>query len=100
MLPDCDIYRGHFPGNPVCPGVCGIEMVKELAMRMTGKKLFFRDIKRCRLTAIASPEICPEQEVTINIGPEKEGRSSINASITDSQKTYMEYKGEMTYVSR
>ena len=22
LLPDCDIYRGHFPSNPVCPGVC------------------------------------------------------------------------------
>lgn len=20
LLPDCDVYRGHFPGRPVCPG--------------------------------------------------------------------------------
>lgn len=20
LLPDCEVYRGHFPGHPVCPG--------------------------------------------------------------------------------
>ena len=25
ILPDCNVYEGHFPGNPVCPGVCNIQ---------------------------------------------------------------------------
>ncbi|MGM9809608.1 MAG: hypothetical protein ACI30J_01905 [Paludibacteraceae bacterium] len=28
---DCEVYQGHFPGEPVCPGVCNIQMIKECA---------------------------------------------------------------------
>ena len=37
LLPDCEVYKGHFPGNPVSPGVCNIETIKECAMLLTGR---------------------------------------------------------------
>ena len=94
LLPDSDVYRGHFPGNPVCPGVCNIEMIKECTARLTGKKLFISSIKQCRLTAIASPSVCPELDIRINAQPSDEG-FSVSAKISDAEKVYMEYKGEM-----
>lgn len=94
LLPDSDIYRGHFPGNPVCPGVCNIGIIKECVMLMTGSKLFIRHIKQCRLTAVATPTVCPELEVTVNVTPAGSGYA-VTAIIADTQRTYMEYKGEM-----
>jgi 3-hydroxyacyl-[acyl-carrier-protein] dehydratase len=35
LLTDHDIFKGHFPGHPVLPGVCMMEMVVE----MTGMHL-------------------------------------------------------------
>ena len=29
LNPDCEVYKGHFPGNPISPGVCGIQMIRE-----------------------------------------------------------------------
>ena len=37
---DHEIFKGHFPGNPVTPGVCMMQIVKELTEEFTGKKLF------------------------------------------------------------
>jgi 3-hydroxyacyl-[acyl-carrier-protein] dehydratase len=34
-----EIFRGHFPEIPVVPGVCTVEMIKEILMEVTGKKL-------------------------------------------------------------
>ena len=31
LLPQADVYRGHFPQNPVCPGACNIETIRECA---------------------------------------------------------------------
>jgi len=95
LLPDCDIYRGHFPGNPVSPGVCNIETVRECAMLLTGKKLFISFIKQCRLMAVASPVICPEVDVVITASPTEAG-FTVQAKITDAKRVYMEYKGEMS----
>ncbi|MFS2716174.1 beta-hydroxyacyl-ACP dehydratase [Bacteroides uniformis] len=53
---DCEVYRGHFPGNPVCPGVCNIQMIKECAERLTGQRLHISRIRRCRLTAVANSD--------------------------------------------
>lgn len=94
ILPDCDVYRGHFPRNPVCPGVCNMETIKECAMLLTGKKLYISTIKQCRLTAIATPAICPEVDVTINVLPTEKG-FTVTAKITDAERMYVEYKGDM-----
>ncbi len=95
ILPECDVYQGHFPGKPVCPGVCNIQTIKECAMIITGKKLFLDSIKRCRLTAVATPQICPQVDLTISATPKDNG-FEIEATIADAKQAYMDYKGYMT----
>ena len=95
LLRDCDVYRGHFPGRPVSPGVCNIETIKELTMALTGKSLCIQHIKSCRFTAVASPDICPEVDVEITVVPSREGYA-VAAIIRDAKATYLELKGEMT----
>ena len=59
LLPDCDVYRGHFPGSPVCPGVCHIETIKECAMYLVGKRLSFTTrtfSTKCSTLVCAPPE--------------------------------------------
>ncbi|MBQ3857448.1 3-hydroxyacyl-[acyl-carrier-protein] dehydratase [Segatella baroniae B14] len=94
LLPECDVYQGHFPGNPVSPGVCNIEMIKECVMQVVGRKLVMNKLDRCRLTAVASPSVCPTLDVTVHV---EEGESSVKvlASIADAQQQYMDFKGEM-----
>ncbi len=95
LCPDCDVYRGHFPGNPVSPGVCNIQTVKECAEKLTGKRLHINSIRRCRLTAVATPTVCPELEIKINLMPTETGYV-ITSTVSDNTRTYMELKGEMT----
>ena len=94
ILPDCNVYDGHFPGNPVCPGVCNIETIKECAMRLTGKDLRIRNIKQCRLTAIATPTVCPVVTITVNAVP-KDDAFLVTANIADDKQLYMDFKGTM-----
>lgn len=94
LLPDCDVYRGHFPGKPVCPGVCHMQTVKELTEKMTGCRLRIRSIRLCRFTAAASPAICPELDVNIRLSPTENG-IDVQARMADAERTYMEFRGEM-----
>ena len=38
--PDADFYRGHFPGNPVTPGVILIESLAQVGIVALGIYLF------------------------------------------------------------
>ncbi len=95
ILPDCDVYRGHFPGNPVCPGVCNIETLRECVSKLLHKKVRISTIKQCRLTAVATPTTCSELDVKVEVTPVGENYT-VTASIFDGGKTYMEFKGDMT----
>lgn len=93
ILPDCNVYEGHFPGDPVCPGVCNIETIKECAMMLTGKDLRIKSIKQCRLTTIATPTVCPEVDIQVNATDNNDGTMLIVATIADDKQTYMTFKG-------
>lgn len=91
---DCDVYQGHFPGKPVAPGVCNIEMIRECAEMLVGCDLKIDTIKQCRLTAVASPSVCPKVDVKVSVA-KIEGTDNYNvvASISDAERPYMELKG-------
>jgi len=95
ILPECNVYEGHFPGDPVCPGVCNIETIKECAMMLTEKKLRIKAIKQCRLTAIATPTVCPKVMIDVTANPLSDNTYTVLATIKDEKQTYMEYKGTM-----
>ncbi len=97
LLPDCDIYRGHFPGNPVCPGVCNMQTVKECAEKLTGRQLRVASVRQCRLKAVATPRECSGLDIKVSVEQQgDDARYTVVASISDAQRVYMDYKGEMT----
>lgn len=98
FLPGCDIFRGHFPGRPVCPGACAIQLIKDVARRLTGRKLLISTIRQCRFTTLATPDACPEVAVKVDITACTEAGYSITARISDERQTYVEFKGDMTIV--
>lgn len=51
-----EVFKGHFPGNPVMPGVCMIQIIKELAEKATGKSLFLSVATNVKFMAIINPE--------------------------------------------
>jgi len=50
------VFQGHFPGNPIMPGVCMIQMIKELTEKATGKELFLAVASNVKFMAIINPE--------------------------------------------
>ena len=64
------IFKGHFPGNPVMPGVCMIQIIKELTEEATGKNLFLTVSSNIKFMAIINPENNPDLQIAIDIAEE------------------------------
>jgi len=56
LLPGSAIYEGHFPGNPVTPGVCQVGIVQELLQRLRGVLLTLREVKNLKFVDVLRPE--------------------------------------------
>jgi 3-hydroxyacyl-[acyl-carrier-protein] dehydratase len=64
------IFKGHFPGNPVMPGVCMIQIIKELTEDNIGKNLFLAVSSNIKFMAIINPEKNPDLQLAIDIAEE------------------------------
>ncbi|ROH96324.1 3-hydroxyacyl-ACP dehydratase [Chryseobacterium daecheongense] len=73
---DHDIFKGHFPGNPVTPGVCMMQIVKELTEEFTGSKLFLKSASNVKFMAIINPVETPELKLQLDI-TESEGEIKV-----------------------
>lgn len=66
------IFKGHFPGNPVMPGVCMIQIIKELTETATGKNLFLAVSSNIKFMAIINPEKNATLQLAIAISEEND----------------------------
>ena len=69
---DHDIFKGHFPGNPVMPGVCMIQIIKELTEKATGRQLFLSVSSNIKFMAIINPEKNDILQLTIDLKEEED----------------------------
>ena len=92
---DCPVYEGHFPGEPVSPGVCNIQMVKECTEQVAGKSLFLNNLQQCRLTTLVTPLAHPQVEVKILL-EEKGEAYRLKATIGKNEDVYLDLKAELT----
>lgn len=67
-----NIFKGHFPGNPVTPGVCMMQIVKELTEEFTGKKLFLKSASNVKFMAIINPFETPDLTLQLDIKESEE----------------------------
>jgi 3-hydroxyacyl-[acyl-carrier-protein] dehydratase len=104
LLPDYCAYKGHFPDNPIAPGVCNIQMFKELAERVTEKKLLISYIAKCRFLIVINPLTVGELEVSFELTEaDVDGILSLTGTLIDvsrytegSRPTCMELKVDFT----
>ena len=73
LLPESPVYRGHFPGYPITPGVCLVEIALELMEEMAGQagKVRLVAAKNIKFT---SP-IMPEAETLLRFKLDGEGEN-------------------------
>ena len=76
------IYKAHFPGNPITPGVCIIQICKELMEQHTGESLFLQKIQNVKFLSIIDPTITNRVKVLFSkISSETDGYKCSNLMI-------------------
>ena len=80
---DCFIYAAHFPNLPITPGVCVIQIVKELAEILFNQTLTLKSIKNAKFLKVMQPN---DTEYCVNIKVKKQEDNSISFQSVISDK--------------
>lgn len=64
LLPDHPVYQGHFPGQPVVPGVLTLALVRECASMHIGRRAAYAAIRECKFISALLP--CEGLEIRLD----------------------------------
>ena len=89
------VYQGHFPGNPVVPGVCQVQMVKELTSVVLNRDIVILKSDNIKFLSAIIPTVTPIVKVSIDIRENESGFWNVNSIISSEDRVFMKFKGIM-----
>ena len=75
------VYQAHFQGNPITPGACIIQMVKELAEDYHSTSFFIRKVKNIKFLCVINPLEHPEIDVHLTFRTNEDGMVAVSGFI-------------------
>jgi 3-hydroxyacyl-[acyl-carrier-protein] dehydratase len=91
------IFEGHFPGRPVVPGVCMMQMVKEIMEQLTGKKSNLIKAHEMKFLAIIDPRQNNIIQATLKYTMESNGTMSVVATLFKEELIHFKFKGLFSF---
>lgn len=74
---DHDIFKGHFPDNPVTPGVCMVQIIKDLTAQTKGVSLSLVSSNNIKFMAVINPVNNPNLRLTLDLKDNEDGTISV-----------------------
>jgi len=89
------LYKGHFPGQPVTPGVGLIEILRQILSKSLNKKLMLTAAKEIKFLSPVLPDETKQIEYQIDYA-ESVRAYSFNCLISRGEKVFTKIKGEFS----
>lgn len=90
---DHDIFNGHFPDFPIVPGVCMIQMVKEIIGNIQNTSLMFTKGENVKFLQFINPNIFDTVSVDIQTSPIDDRNFKSVAKIYSGDIVFLKLKG-------
>ncbi len=87
------IFEGHFPGQPVTPGVCLLQIVKEITAMILKQDLQLIKSDELKFLQVIDPRQNKEIELRVQYIPASASVVNILASIVIERVTCFKFKG-------
>mgnify|MGYP001598458339 FL=1 len=86
------IFGGHFPEQPVVPGVCMMQTIMEVLESGLQRKVMLKKAGQMKFLNMIDPVKQPLVDVTVTY-KEEEGGWKVNATLKRDDKTFMKFQG-------
>ena len=91
------IFEGHFPGQPVVPGVCMMQMIKELVEEIMQKKTDLIKAHDMKFLAVIDPSQHNTIQTTLKYSLEEDGTMIVTATLSREELVHFKFKGQFGF---
>ena len=92
--PSHKIFEGHFPGQPVVPGVCMMQMIKEITETVTDKEFFLQKADMVKFLSVIVPQKDTMVQAQIKYSGTDNNTINFEATLFKEDIVYLKFKGE------
>ena len=82
------IFKAHFAGNPVMPGACIAQMIKELSEDCLSANFFISVVRNMKFLKVISPDENSEVSVQMAYTTQDDGGISVSAVIKNGEDVF------------
>jgi 3-hydroxyacyl-[acyl-carrier-protein] dehydratase len=88
------IFEGHFPNQPVVPGVCMMQMIKEILEQVIGKQTNLVQAADMKFLAVINPLENNLIHASIKYAIDESGAVNVVASLFKDELVHFKFKGQ------
>lgn len=88
-----EIFIGHFPGEPVLPGACMLQMVKEVLESTLNMPLRLKKADQIKFLGLIDPGINNILQLTITYRSEDDNNVNVTANLTAHKDICFKFRG-------
>ncbi len=92
---DHKIFEGHFPNQPVVPGVCQMQMIKEIVEQVIGKATNLINAADMKFLAVIDPQRNNLVHASIKYDVGEDGIINITASIFKDELVHFKCRAQL-----
>lgn len=92
---DSAVYAGHFPDQPIAPGVCLTQMVKEVTNDILEKEWSLREVRQIKFLAMVDPNETPSLLLKLKLQP-TDTNCNIVCTATADETSYFKIIGTLS----
>lgn len=89
---DNEIFKGHFPTQPVLPGACELQILKEILASILNKKIRLKKADQMKFLAVVDPVADANLQLKITYSI-TENDVPVTALMSNSNRACFKFKG-------
>jgi len=93
------IFEGHFPGQPVVPGVCMMQTIQELLEQCLQRRLQLQKAANMKFMTMIDPVVQPRVNVELQYVVQEGGLVKTSAMIKSDHTVFMKFQGTFKIVN-
>jgi 3-hydroxyacyl-[acyl-carrier-protein] dehydratase len=99
LNPEHEIFMGHFPENPVLPGVCTLQILKELVSSQSGHSLLLGKASSVKYLSMINPLTDRIINIDISMNNSVTGIISCSAIVKSDKVIFCRFSGTFNILS-